>query len=289
MPMPGTAELTQPQRDFLRRLTPHVRELERQARGFYEPWRTVKVTAAYTVAPLDRVVLADAVGGAFAVTLPVAAEAAERLVVVKRLNAGANAVTVTPAAVAETIDGTATLVLPAQYATALLVSNGVTWEVMGQSAQGGAGWAIVKKTADQNRASTITLADDSALTLALPVGNFRIRGFVFMQAANATMDYKYALAFTGTHAGARCRSAHAACGAVLGTDNESTLAQNAASPTIIASTPVTGATSGTGYVEFDVLLQVTAAGTFSFQWAQNTSDAGNLTCAAGSYFEYTPF
>jgi len=87
------------------------------------------VTVAMTVLITDSTILADATGGAFAVNLPPAATCEGRVYVVKRLNAGANAVTVTPAG-AETIDGAATAVLGAQYAVVMLQSDGVNWFIL---------------------------------------------------------------------------------------------------------------------------------------------------------------
>jgi hypothetical protein len=57
----------------------------------------------------------------------------------------------------------------------------------------------------------------------------------------------------------------------------------------IINAPVSAVTSASGYgmLELETVFTATAAGTFSFQWAQNTSDAGNLTVIAGSDLEYT--
>lgn len=90
-----------------------------------------KVTAVYTVVDADSVVLADATGGAFAVTLPLAGDAIGKTITVKRLNSGANAVTIT-AAGSDTIDGSATKALSAQYAMATLVPDpqGGKWHIV---------------------------------------------------------------------------------------------------------------------------------------------------------------
>ncbi len=91
----------------------------------------VRVTAAYTILETDSTVVADATGAAFAVTLPTAAGIRKgREYLVKRLNAGANNVTVT-AAGAETIDGAATVALVAQYAFLRVQSDGSNWHKVG--------------------------------------------------------------------------------------------------------------------------------------------------------------
>lgn len=88
--------------------------------GGYKP--TPK-TAAYT-ALTGELVLADATGGAFTVTLPSAAVAG-RQVIVKRMNTGVNNVTVAPAA--GTIDGAANVALTAQYQVTRLIADGTNW------------------------------------------------------------------------------------------------------------------------------------------------------------------
>ncbi len=84
------------------------------------------VSAAATELELDDVVIADATGAAFNFTLLTAAARKGRHLVVKRINAGANAVTIVPAG-AETIDGAANLALGAQWAIARLESDGANW------------------------------------------------------------------------------------------------------------------------------------------------------------------
>lgn len=74
------------------------------------------VSATYTVQPTDYAIRADASGGAFTVTLPDAKTVLGQIFVVKRLNSGANAVTVA-AAGGLLIDGAATSALATQYAS----------------------------------------------------------------------------------------------------------------------------------------------------------------------------
>lgn len=95
--------------------------------------RTIRpVAAAYTVLDSDErpVVLADATGGAFTVTLPVASAGLE--VTVKKVDSSANAVSVsTPAATTPaTIDGAGSTSLAAQYEVTRLVSDGTNWFVI---------------------------------------------------------------------------------------------------------------------------------------------------------------
>lgn len=94
------------------------------------PMNTVSVTAAYTMTGRDKIVLANATGGAFTVTLPDATlRKNQQPLIVKRTNAGGNAVTVGSAS--GTIDGAATQSLAAQYATLSVVSDGTNWHLIG--------------------------------------------------------------------------------------------------------------------------------------------------------------
>lgn len=87
-------------------------------------------TAAYTAVATDRLVLCDASGGAFTVTLP-AANASGALSV-KKTDSTANAVTVARAG-ADTLDGGTTFDLTAQNHAAMLMSDGSSaWVIVGR-------------------------------------------------------------------------------------------------------------------------------------------------------------
>lgn len=80
------------------------------------------LTAATTQAIDDRIVLCDATGAAFTYTLLSATLASPFPVTVKRLNGGANAVTI-----GGTVDGVVNPTLAAQYASKTLISDGSAW------------------------------------------------------------------------------------------------------------------------------------------------------------------
>jgi hypothetical protein len=86
-------------------------------------------SSTYTALYTDEVILADATGGAFTVTLPTAVGHGGKVFTVKRTNSGANAVTVGTTS-SQTIDGTTTAVLAAQYALRTVVSDGSNWQVI---------------------------------------------------------------------------------------------------------------------------------------------------------------
>jgi hypothetical protein len=76
------------------------------------------------------VILADASGGAFTLTLPTAVGISGTVYTIKRTSASNN-VTIDGAG-AETIDGAATYVLTAQWQAVELISNGTSWFVIGE-------------------------------------------------------------------------------------------------------------------------------------------------------------
>lgn len=93
------------------------------------PWlavRTATATDAATIA--DGLILADAAGGTFTVTLPTPVGISGKKVAVKRTSASNN---VTVATAAGTFDGAATKTLGSQYASVTVVSNNVTWSIVG--------------------------------------------------------------------------------------------------------------------------------------------------------------
>ena len=86
-------------------------------------------TAAYTLTAADDLILADATGGAFTLTLPPAATVDGQEFTVKKVDASANAVTLDGDG-SEVIDGAATKVLSAQWASARIRANGNSWYVV---------------------------------------------------------------------------------------------------------------------------------------------------------------
>jgi hypothetical protein len=87
------------------------------------------VTGATTLSDSNDYVIANAAGGAFTVTLPTAVGRTGKGFVVKRLNSGANNVTVGTTS-SQTIDGATTRVLTSQYELVGVISDGSNWHVM---------------------------------------------------------------------------------------------------------------------------------------------------------------
>lgn len=89
----------------------------------------VSKTGAYTATTTDEVISADATSAAFQITLPTAVSKAGQTYTIKRANAGANAVTVGTTS-SQTIDGSTTYSLSAQYKYVTVVSNGANWLII---------------------------------------------------------------------------------------------------------------------------------------------------------------
>lgn len=87
------------------------------------------IAASGAVAGDDYLLLVDATAGAVTVTLPAVALSNRRVLVVKKVDASANAVTVDGDA-AETIDGAASQSLTGQWDALTLACNGAGWFIL---------------------------------------------------------------------------------------------------------------------------------------------------------------
>lgn len=87
------------------------------------------ITASPTITAQDYTFLCDAAAAAFGVVLPAAATMNGRIFVFKKIDASANAVTITPTS-SELIDGAASLVISGQYDSYTIQSNGSAWWVL---------------------------------------------------------------------------------------------------------------------------------------------------------------
>lgn len=85
--------------------------------------------ADHSVNATDSVLLCDSTSQAIALTLPTAVGISGRQYTFKRVNSGANSVTIATTA-SEVIDGASTLVLSTQYDRVTIVSDGANWWVI---------------------------------------------------------------------------------------------------------------------------------------------------------------
>jgi hypothetical protein len=148
-----------------------------------------------------------------------------------------------------------------------------------QTPSASAGWTTVSKTADQTKVSDTTLADDTVLKFTMAASTkYRIRGEIWV-VGNATADFKYGFAGPASPTVVAMRRAN-------GPD---VTAYTDVVPDVAYPTAITINLSGVegGALRFSAIVHNVNAGTFSFQWAQAVSNAGNTTVHAGSYIEYS--
>ena len=87
------------------------------------------VSASTTILTGDYAILANSTAAFINVSLPAAATATGRIYFVKRVNAGANNVVISPVG-AEGIDGAQFHTLTAQYQRVEFISSGTTWFII---------------------------------------------------------------------------------------------------------------------------------------------------------------
>lgn len=89
--------------------------------------RVITITSNYAPTIHDQIILVNAVSGAVTVTLPTAADSENLRLDIKKIDASANAVTVTSA---QNIDGTASKSLAFQYDSLTFVCSGSTYHII---------------------------------------------------------------------------------------------------------------------------------------------------------------
>lgn len=139
-------------------------------------------------------------------------------------------------------------------------------------------WQVFIKPSDQTKTTDITYAADEYLAFIVKANrDYSVRGLVWFDAA-ATPDFKFRITGPTTGSRVRIRGKFANASAAADTDFVDVA--------FATSHPVTGTGTNGGYVSFELLLQNgTDDGTVAFEWAQNTSDAGDTTVRSGSYLE----
>ena len=90
---------------------------------------TVTKTADYTVTTANNVILCNAVGGPFTVTLPTAVGYDGKHYTIKKIDISTNAVTVTGSG-SETIDAETTQIIVRKNVSLTIVSDGTNWKII---------------------------------------------------------------------------------------------------------------------------------------------------------------
>lgn len=90
---------------------------------------TATKTGAYTATINDHLILCDAVGGSFIITLPAAAVVTGLILHIKKIDSSGNTVTI-DADASETIDKGLTAILTAQFEVVSIQSDGTEWWII---------------------------------------------------------------------------------------------------------------------------------------------------------------
>lgn len=135
-------------------------------------------------------------------------------------------------------------------------------------------WTHLFKTSTQQIKNNNTLFDDADLQVALTgTGTYIVHGYL-MGSAYADPDVKIKANFTGTYSYWSQKTAYQA-----GTGSETTELYSVPTVTAIYMP------AGRWTYEFYIVFDATSAGTFSIQWAQNTSHSDWTWMWAGSSFK----
>jgi hypothetical protein len=142
-------------------------------------------------------------------------------------------------------------------------------------------WRMAIKLAGTTRNTNTTVADDPDLTFPVYPGEaYRFRGLVWYT-TTAAGDFKYTLSGPASPAGVIIERSVVLPAATAYSGIGITTAFGG------AGLAATGTSAGIGRVRFEGAVTVGAtAGAVTFQWAQNTSDAGPTTVLRGSYLEW---
>lgn len=143
---------------------------------------------------------------------------------------------------------------------------------------------VLKKTADQTKTSNNTMADDNTLTFSMAANTtYRIRANIFFTAKAASdIRVKFNGPAAPTNIAYRMHYGETVTGGA-GT----TIFQSNASAYTGNDTSITAASDFSGFVFWEAtIVNGVNAGTFAFQWAQNTSVAENTVVLKGSTMEY---
>ena len=144
-----------------------------------------------------------------------------------------------------------------------------------------AAWTTVLKSADETITSDNTLDDDAILKFAMAANTkYTFRARIFFD-TTAAADFKYRHAGPASPTLVRVHRREVIAGGTADTTSTVDVAYSA------ADISLAGAGTTGGYIELDGTIHNGAnAGDFTFQWAQNMSDASNTTVRAGSYVEW---
>lgn len=138
------------------------------------------------------------------------------------------------------------------------------------------------KPSDTSRTSTTTRADDPHLQISLSSGTYLIQGQMIENCASGTPGVSSQFAFSGTYStatGCVQMSQHVSGTNFFGVYPNTT----DANPFV----PAFESLAQNNLYRCEIIMIVTSTGTFSFKWAQYSSNATATTFKSGSYLRAT--
>ena len=155
-PYPGsTPSLATDLDGELQRLRWKLKDEHKTSQWYISPDIVTK-TAAYTATQDNRVILCDATSAAFTVTLPDVTNLNDKVIVIKKIDSSANAITVDGYS-SDTIDAVASITIDRQWDFAVLVVGGTGWHIIGGNYDER---HVIKKGADVLSATALPLLPD---------------------------------------------------------------------------------------------------------------------------------
>lgn len=145
---------------------------------------------------------------------------------------------------------------------------------------------VIYKSSDETISSNAVLQNDDALLFSVQASTtYHFRLFLYVTAANATMDMK--IGFTVPASTTMAWGSYAAYGSTLGSLAIPPTTNNI-DAMLTESTALSFGTNGVSFVSVfeGIILVAGTSGNVQFQWSQNTSNGSNLTVKAGSFIEY---
>jgi hypothetical protein len=141
----------------------------------------------------------------------------------------------------------------------------------------------VKATAT-SRASTITLADDPDLVIALPASTVWSVRCTGIYVGNDTGDFRYAFTFpTGAKLSGQNLGAHTAALAAASTSGSGEWWGRSDFSTPLTDYTLGASTTDVAFSFVGLIIMSTTAGNLTLQWAQSVSNATNTTLKIGSH------
>lgn len=144
-------------------------------------------------------------------------------------------------------------------------------------------WTTKIKPATESITSDNTLSDDAELVIALAAATKYFIRVNVLFTTSATPGFKFATAYSSTVTGTPQSYYRGLIGGSAGGAGVELSGQVAG---LITSAALAGATTGTGHVAIEQIIETNGAGNWSFQWAQNTSGGATTSVFWGSNIEY---